>query len=81
MNDSPKDDRPGGGLVEGDVLVERDNIVQGCPTQEGDKIPAYREQDEGDVDVKNEGSNPSDSWGRKKMQLKKEMSETSPCLE
>ena len=58
MNDSPKYDGPGGGLVEGDVLVKRNYVVQGCLTQQGDEVPAYREQDEGNVYVKNEGSCP-----------------------
>lgn len=56
VDDGPEDDGPGGGLVEGDVLVEGDDVVQGCPTQHGDEVPAYGEQDEGGIDVQNEGS-------------------------
>ena len=62
MNDSPKDDRPGGSLVEGDILVERDDIVQGRTAQQGDKVPAYGEEDKGHIDMKNEGSSPGYSW-------------------
>lgn len=62
MNDSPEDDRPGGSLVEGDVLVERDDIVQGGSAQQGDKVPAYREEDKGDINVKDECGSPGDGW-------------------
>ena len=61
MDNSPKDDSPGGSLVEGDILVERNDVVQGCPAQQGDKVPAYREEDEGDIDVENESGSPSHS--------------------
>ena len=62
VNDGPKDNGPGGSLVEGDVLVERNDVVQGRLTQQGDEVPAYREQDKGNVDVENEGSSPSGGW-------------------
>jgi hypothetical protein len=62
VNERPEDDGPGGGLVEGDVLVEGNDVVQGCPAQHGDEVPAYGEQDEGDIDVKNEGGSTSDGW-------------------
>jgi len=62
VNDRPEDDGPGGGLVEGDVLVEGDDVVQGSPTQHGDEVPAYGEQDEGDIDMQNESSSTSDGW-------------------
>lgn len=65
MNDGPKDDRPGGSLVEGDVLVERNDVIQGCLTQQGDEVPANREQDEGDVDMKNQGRSPGEGWWRR----------------
>ena len=80
VNDSPKDDRPRGSLVEGDVLVKRDYVVQGCLTQKGDEVPAHREQNEGNVDVKNEGSSPSDGWrAREETQLEKELGEPNVC--
>lgn len=59
VNDGPKDDGPGGGFVEGDVLVERDDVVQGCLAQQGYEVPANREQNEGYIDVKNEGGGTS----------------------
>ena len=43
VNHSPKDNGPGGSLVERDILVERDDIVQGCSAQQGDEVPAHRE--------------------------------------
>ena len=51
VDDRPEDDRPGGGLVECDILVEGNDIVQGSPTQHGDEVPANGEQDEGDINV------------------------------
>ena len=51
MDDRPEDDGPGGGLVECDVLVEGNDIIQGSLAQQGDEVPANREQDEGDIDV------------------------------
>jgi len=62
VNNGPEDNGPGGGLVEGDVLVEGNDVVQGRPSQHGDEVPAYREQDEGGIDVKKESSSTSDSW-------------------
>lgn len=62
VNDRPEDDGPGGSLVEGDILVEGNDVVQRCPAQHGDEVPAYREQDEGDVDMKNKGGSTSDGW-------------------
>ena len=51
VNDRPEDDGPGGGLVEGDVLIEGNDVVQGSPAEDGDEVPAYGEQDEGDIDM------------------------------
>ena len=62
VNERPEDDGPGGGLVEGDVLVEGNDVVQRGPAQHGDEVPAYREQDEGDVDMENESGSTSDGW-------------------
>ena len=31
VNERPEDDGPGGSLVESDVLVEGNDVVQGCP--------------------------------------------------
>ena len=61
MNDRPEDEGPCGGLVKSDVLVEGNDVVQGCPTQHGDKVPAYGEQNEGDIDMKNEGGSTGNS--------------------
>jgi len=60
VNDRPEDDRPGGGLVEGDVLVEGNDIVQRSAAQHGDKASAHGEQDKGDVDMQNESGSTSD---------------------
>ena len=62
VNDGPEDDGPGGGLVEGDVLVEGNDVVQRRPAQHGDEVPAYGEQDEGNIDMQNESSSTSDDW-------------------
>lgn len=62
MDKRPEDDGPGGGLVEGDVLVEGNDVVQRCPAQHGDEVPAYWEQDEGGIDVKNEGGSTGNDW-------------------
>ena len=69
MDDSPEDDGPGSSLVESDVLIERNDVVQGCPTQHGDEVPAYGKKDEGDIHVKNEGGSPGDDWQSEKEQF------------
>ena len=51
MHDSAGDDGPGGGLVEGDVLVKGDDVVERCTTEEGYEIAADREKDEDNVDM------------------------------
>lgn len=57
--------------MEGNVLVERNDVVQRCPAQEGDEVPAYREQDEGDIHVEDEGGSPSEC---------ESVSEHGPCF-
>jgi hypothetical protein len=42
MNNTPPEDRKAGGLVECDVLVERDDIVEGSATEQGDEVTADR---------------------------------------
>lgn len=54
------DDSPGGGLVEGDVFVEWDDVVEWGAAQHGDEIPADRQQDKDDVDVEDEGGGSGD---------------------
>ncbi len=54
------DDRPCRGLVKGDVLVERDDMIEGCAAEEGDKVAADGEKDEDDVDMKDESSGAGD---------------------
>lgn len=51
MNDSANDDRPGSGLMEGEVLVKGDDVVQRCATEEGDEIAADGEKDEDDINM------------------------------
>ena len=62
VNDSPKNDGPSGGLVEGDILVERDNVTQGCTTQQGDKIPAHGKKNKSNINVEDEGGGPGGGW-------------------
>lgn len=50
-----EDDGPGDGFVERDVLVKRDEVVQGGASQEGDEVAADGEEDEDHVDVKDQG--------------------------
>lgn len=61
MNDAPEEDGPGGRLVEGDVLVEGDDVVKRCTTQHGDKVAANGKQDEDDINVQDHGGSASDS--------------------
>ena len=51
MHDSAEDYRPGGGLMESDVLVKGDDLVKGCATKEGDEIAADREKDEDNINM------------------------------
>ena len=63
MHGCEEDDRPCGGLVKGDVLVERNDMVEGCAAEEGDKVAADGEKDEDDVDMEDESSRTSDGCG------------------
>ena len=60
MNDRPEDNGPSSRLVESDVLVEGNDVVQGCAAQHGDEVPAYGEQNEGDIDMEDESSSTGD---------------------
>jgi hypothetical protein len=51
MHDSADDDGPGGGLMEGEVLVKGDDVVKGCATEEGYEIAADGEKDEDNIDM------------------------------
>ena len=51
MHGSAEDDRPGGGLMKGDVLVKGDDLVEGCATKEGDEIATDGEKDEDDINM------------------------------
>jgi hypothetical protein len=42
--------------VESDILVERYDVVQRCPTEEGDEVAANGEKDEDNIDMKDKGS-------------------------
>lgn len=42
VHEREEDNRPGGRFVEGDVLVEGNNVVQGRPTKYRDEVPADR---------------------------------------
>jgi hypothetical protein len=43
-----------------DVLLERNNAVKGSSTEKTDEVAADREEDEGDVDMKNESGGAGD---------------------
>ena len=51
MHDSAEDNRPRGGLMEGDVLVKGNDLVKGCATKEGDEIATDGEKDEDDINM------------------------------
>jgi len=51
VDDGADNDRPGGGLMESDILVKGDDLVERCATEEGDKIAADGEEDEDDINV------------------------------
>lgn len=55
-------DRPRRRFMEGDVLIERNDVVQGGAAQQRDKVPAHREEDKNDIDVKDQGSCAGNSW-------------------
>ena len=51
MHDGADDNRPGGGLMEGDVFVKGDELVKRCATKERDEIAADGEKDEDDINM------------------------------
>ena len=57
------DHGPRRGLVKGEVFVERNNMVEGCTTEEGDKVAANGEKNEDDVDMEDESSSAGDGCG------------------
>lgn len=57
--------RPGGRLVESDILVKGDDVVQRGTSKEGDKVAAHGEEDEDDIDMEYERCSPGNSCGRK----------------
>lgn len=59
--DSASDNRPCGGLVESNVLVQGNDLVKGCATKEGDEIAADGEKNEDDIDMKDKGGCTCDS--------------------
>lgn len=62
MHRGEDDNRPGGGDVELDVIIERNDIVQGRLAEERDEIPANWEQNEDDVEMEDECSGTGDCW-------------------
>ena len=48
-------------LVEGNVLVEGDDVVQRCATEERDEVTANRQEDEDHVDMEDESGSTSDN--------------------
>ena len=51
VNPGEEDDSPGDKLVEGDVLIEWDDVVQRRTAGHRDEVPAYWEEDEGYVNM------------------------------
>ena len=51
VDDGAGNDRPGGGLMESNILVKGDDLVERCATKEGDKIAADGEENEDDINV------------------------------
>lgn len=62
-----EDDGPGDKHVEGDVLVELDNAVQRGSAQQRDEVPADGEEDEGNVEVEDQGSRTRDDESHTKL--------------
>jgi len=60
VNDGADNNRPGSGLVEGNILVKGDDLVERCATEEGDELASDGEEDEDDIDVQNKGSGTGD---------------------
>ena len=55
MHRGEDDNGPGGGDVELDVIIERNDIVQRCLAEERDEVPANWEQNEDDIEMEDEG--------------------------
>ena len=63
VDNGEEHNRPSGCLVERDVLVERDDLVQGRAPEDRDEVAAHREEDERDVDVQHERGRTRDRFG------------------
>lgn len=61
VDDGEDDDGPGDGLVERDVLIERNERAKRRAAQDGDEVAADGEEDERDIDVEDERSRTRDS--------------------
>lgn len=66
VNQGAGGDGPAGGLVEGDVLVERDDVVQRGAPEHGDEVPADGQEDERGIDVQDERCRTGDGWSWKR---------------
>jgi hypothetical protein len=62
MDRGEDDNRPGGGDVELDVIVERNDIVQRGLAEERDEIPADWEKNEDDIEMEDECGGPGNCW-------------------
>jgi hypothetical protein len=60
MDGCTDDDGPCSGFVEGDVLIERDNVIEGGFAKKGDEVAADGKKDEDDIDVENKGGGTGD---------------------
>jgi hypothetical protein len=63
MDGGTDDDGPSGGFVEGNVLVEWDDVVKGSSAKKGDEVAADGKEDEDDIDMENKGSGTGDGEG------------------
>ena len=64
VDNGTNDDSPTCGFVEGDVLVKRNDFIQGGAANEGDEVATDGEEDEDDVHVEDKRSGTGDGWVR-----------------
>jgi hypothetical protein len=61
VNDRESENRPRDRFMECYVLVEGDERIKGCPSNDGDEVSANWKNNEGGIQMQYEGSGPSDS--------------------
>lgn len=63
MDEGEEGEGEAGELMERDILFEGDDMVEGRSPEEGDQVAADGQEDEGDIDVEDEGGGTSDGIG------------------